>query len=248
MIDQIALSPLGLGVLLLILLTIAWRWLPRPLRYAGVIAEILLLGLMTPLGANLLVRGVESRTPSPRSCPAPWPDTIVLLSGGVNRPPLSADDFEALSAESLHRLFSAERLWRQSPHSRLVIAGGDENRIAQSVLLARLARELGVSADSIRIEQRSRTTWEDARDVAALSPPLPARIWLVSSALHLPRALATFRAFGFQPCAWSSGSAYVPPGGLGYVIPQSSALNKSEAAVHEIVGGFLYTWRIRKKH
>lgn len=242
---QFVLSPLSWSIALLMLLVFAWHRLPRALRYAGIAFEMLVVLSMTPLGANLLVRAVESRTPSARLCLAPFPAAIVLLSGGFDRPPESVDDFSAANAESLHRLFAAVALWRGSPGSALIIAGGGEGKISQAALLARLAERLGVPAGSIRVEANSQTTWQNARNVAAMSPPAPPRIWLVSSALHLPRAMGAFRAFGFNPCAWSSGSLYLPPGGFGYFLPQSSSLEKAEFAVHELVGGWLYALKAR---
>lgn len=237
---QFVLSPLSWAIVLLLLLVVLWRRLPRTLRYAGIVIEVLIVLSMTPLGANLLVRAVESRAPAARSCRPPIPATIVLLSGGFDRPPESVDDFSAADAESLHRLFAAVDLWRRSPGSTLVIAGGGEGNISQAAMLARLAGRLGIPPGSIRIEPDSQTTWQNARNVAVMSPPVPRHIWLVSSALHLPRAMGAFRAFGFDPCAWSSGSLYLPPGGLGYFAPQSSSLGKAEFALHEIVGGWLY--------
>src|SRR6185369_7614076 len=105
---------------------------------------------------------------------------------------------------------------------------------------------LGVPADSIRREDRSQTTWENAQQLRLLSPALPERIWLVSSAIHLPRALIAFRAAGFEPCVYASDRRYVPPGGIGYYLPQSSALIKTESAIHELIGEALYRWRARE--
>lgn len=247
MLQHFLLSPLTLGLLIALLLALVWRWLPRVLRYTGLVVELLLLVSITPLGANQLVHAVESRVPSVQSCAAPIPDTIVLLSGGVDRPARSPDDYAALTLESLRRLFAAVALWRKTPAARLVIAGGDERGVAESVVLASLTQRLGVSAEAIQTEQRSLTTWENAEYLSRESPRLPQRVWLVSSALHLPRALGAFRVFGFQPCAWPSGSLYIPPpGGIGYYIPQSSSLVKAQEAIHEWVGGWVYAWRAKQ--
>lgn len=238
------LSPLSLDVLIALALALVWKWLPGGLRYAGIFIVILPLVAMTPLGANTLVRLVESRAPS-RACAAEPPMTIVVLSGGFQREPLSATDFSAENSQSLDRLFAGAALWKRTPGAHLVIAGGGDGAIAESEVMARLAEQLGVPAQAIGTERRSHSTWENAQNLAALKPPLPARITLVSSALHLPRALIAFRAAGFQPCAWSSGSMYLPPGGLGYFVPQSSSLLKTEAAIHELAGAAYYAWRAR---
>ena len=125
----------------------------------------------------------------------------------------------------------------------LVLAGGGPYRVSESAVLRELVLQLGVPAASIRTESRSQTTWENAEQVRALQPALPARIRLVSSAVHLPRALVAFRAAGFEPCAIASDRRYLPPGGIGYYLPQSSALRKAEFALHELVGEAVYRWR-----
>lgn len=245
MIPDFLLSPLTYALLLGLLLALAWRRLPRPARYVGVLAEILLVVAMTPLGANLLVRAVEWRARPDVACTATPPTTIVLLSGGLDRRARSATDFSALSRSSVERLLAAIELWRAHPGSRIVISGGGiRGGAAESAVLEQMASRLGVPDGAMRIEARSRTTWENARNVAALEPPLPRRVWLVSSALHLPRALGAFRAFGFQPCPWSSGSLYVSPRfRIGYFVPQTSALDKADRAIHELIGGWVYDWR-----
>jgi uncharacterized SAM-binding protein YcdF (DUF218 family) len=245
-----AFSPLTYALLLALVLVLSWRRLPRAVRITGIVLEVVFLVAMAPLGANLLVWSIESRVPSSRACQSPTPVTIVVLSGGTYRPSRSSEDFAALSATSLHRLFAGVDLWRNMPDATLVIAGGGR-RVPESVLLARLAERMGVPPDVIRLEQHSRTTWEDALYVARLSPAVPKRIWLVTSSLHMPRALGAFRALGFEPCAWPSESLYEAfSPSLGYFIPQSSSLAKADAAIHELIGGAVYRiveWKHQRK-
>lgn len=244
---HLLLSPLTWSVALALLLALLWQWLPRALCLLGLAIETALVIAMTPLGANGVVRIIESRVPPVQSCKAPLPDTIVVLTGGLTHRPRSPDDFAAANLQSLHRLFAGVELWRRTPDARLVVSGGGRQGIAEGVLMARLAQQLGVPAGAVRAESHSLSTWQNARDVAALSPAVPRHIWLVSSALHLPRALLAFRAAGFEPCTWSSDSFYVPPNGsFGYYVPQSSALVKMDEAMHELVGGWEYAWRARE--
>ena len=241
---HILLSPLGAGLLLALLLLVGWRVLPRALRLLFLLAELLMLVLCCPFGANVLVHWVEARVSAP--CVEPMPQDIVLLSGGLQREPAAKDDFVALEEINVDRLLAAVALWRRTPDATLVIAGGGPWPISESAVLGQLAQRLGVPENAIRGEARSQSTWENAEQLRALAPPLPSRIALVSSALHLPRALIAFRAAGFAPCTVVSDSMYAPPGGnIGYFLPQSSALVKSEFAIHELVGDLLYRWRAR---
>lgn len=241
------LSPLFWSLLLALLLGVLWRRVAKWLRYALLAVEMLLVLAMTPLGANRLVHSIESRVPQADACAQPAPGVIVLLSGGVDGPVHRVDDYAALAHTSLERLFAAVALWRAHPDATLVISGGDPHgSIAESTVLASLAHRMGVPADKLRTETRSQTTWENAANLAQEQPALPRRIWLVSSGLHLPRATLAFRAFGFDPCAYSSGSLYIPfSASLGYFMPQTSSLAKSDRAIHELLGGWAYAWRAR---
>jgi len=234
-------SQLTWSLLLALILALSWR-LTRFWRGALFLVECLLIVAMTPLGANALVWTIESRVPTADSCTA-TPSPIVVLAAGFDREPTDAHDIAALEADSIRRAIAGAALWRGTPAATLVLAGGGPYAVSESAVLQELMQRLGVPAASIRSESGSHTTWENAEQLRALQPALPAQIRLVSSAVHLPRALVAFRAAGFQPCAVVSDRRYLPPGGLGYYLPQSSALRKAEFAIHELVGEAVYRWR-----
>lgn len=242
-----ATSPLTWALVLLVLLALGWYRLPGAVRGVGVAIEIVLVVLMTPVGAAGMAHLVVARIPPVQSCPAPAPATVVVLGGGFDYPPRAVDDYGSLSIAGLQRVFAGVALWEKLPQARLVVAGGGGGHIREAVPMANLAMRMGVPAAAVEIEDHSRNTWQNARNVAALSPALPRRIWLVSSPMHLPRALTAFRAWGFEPCAWPSGAAKdsldVWPGGL---IPQGPAIRKTGVALHELIGGLEYqflAWR-----
>lgn len=242
-----ATCPLPYAAVGVVLLAGFWRYLPGWLRIVGVAVEVLLLVSMMPLGADALAGWVQSRAPPASACKAPLPTTIVVLSGGASRQPDGLDDYSALRPDSLQRLFAGVALWRKTPGARLVLTGGSGRRIPDVALMANLAEQMGVPAKAIEVESHSRNTWENARNVAALSPPVPKRIWLVTSGMHLPRALGAFRTFGFEPCAWRAVSAN---GAKGFqwrdLVPQARATLKATFALHELIGGWEYAvleWR-----
>lgn len=242
-----ATSPLLYAVVLLVVLSAGWHWLPAGVRYAGIAIEVLLVALMTPIGATALTRAVATRAPPASACRAPEPATVVVLGAGFEYPPGSPEDYGSLHRASLQHVFAAVALWKKLPDARLVIAGGAGGRIREAVPMANLAVQLGVDPRSIEVDDRSRNTWQNARNVAALSPAVPKRVWLVTSAVHLPRALGAFRAWGFDPCGWPSdlpeSSVHVWPGGF---IPQGTAAAKAGMALHEVFGGWDYAvkeWR-----
>ncbi|MEP6939071.1 MAG: YdcF family protein [Rudaea sp.] len=217
--------------------------LPRFLRWSLIGGLTICIALMVPAGANALVGAVESAAFHAEACVPRDPATIVVLGAGLERRPKAEDDFSALTSENIPRLLAGVKLWQQSPGAQLVLPGGGRFAIKESHLLSQLAQRLGVSAQSIRTEEVSTTTWESAAELKALQPPLPHQFFLVSSALHLPRAFIAFRHFGFEPCAVISDSAYLPAEDVAYFLPQSSAVDKTEAALHEVGGLIVYRWR-----
>lgn len=241
---QLLLSPLSWIVVAGLWLPFALRARRRwPLGFAG----CLLLGLAglvgaMPLGANLLVGPLEADADAEPGCSAAAPMTIVVLAGGADRAPLGPDDFAALSLASLRRLVAAAALWHEQPGRTLIISGASTfaGTPADSILMQALAEGLGVPASAQRVETTSTSTWENARNVATLSPAR--RIWLVTSALHMRRAHFAFVQAGFDICPYRTDRRFVPFGLPGYVLPQAGAAIKSADALHEWVGMAYYHW------
>src|SRR4051812_12539661 len=99
---HLLLSPLTWTLLLGLVLTTAWRRLPRTARVVLLILECALVVVMSPLGANALVRLVESRVPATDSCADPAPNTIVVLAAGFEREPANTHDLTALAPANIH--------------------------------------------------------------------------------------------------------------------------------------------------
>lgn len=242
------LSPFGGGLLLALVLWLSWRRLPRVLRIFGVALGIVCLALTTKIGASILVAAVERRAPSAESCAAPLPTTVVLLAGGVRRLPQSSTDYDALSAASVRRTIDAVKLVRDRHADTLVITGGGEREhVAESDVMAELARHLGMDTATIRTETASLNTWENAQRARALDPAVLPRIWLVTSALHMRRAMIAFEAAGFEPCAYPTDFIASPFEGPTDLLPTGGAAANAAMALHEIVGEIEYRWRAARK-
>ena len=96
---------------------------------------------------------------------------------------------------------------------------------------------------ALRVEAGPTSTWENARALAVAAAAVPRRVVLITSAMHMPRARYAMARAGFEVCAIASRSRGCIPFGLpGYLIPRSSALVKTEAALHELVGLAYYRW------
>lgn len=92
------------------------------------------------------------------------------------------------------RVREAGRLGRLLPHIRIVLCDSRDS-------LALLGD--GIDAARITLEERSRTTWENALFTEALVKPAAGERWLlVTSAVHMPRAMGAFRKAGFEVEPW----------------------------------------------
>lgn len=89
----------------------------------------------------------------------------------------------------------AAALARQFPQARIVLTGDAPNELA-------VAREHGLQQVVVH-EARARNTFENARNVASLiAPQLGERWLLVTSAVHMPRAIGSFRKAGLNVEPW----------------------------------------------
>lgn len=233
--SRIVLSPLFVGVALMLLLWCGRRWLPRTVRILAGFGVVLCYLFSTQLGADTLLAWVENHADAP--CTAPAPEAVVVLAGGVDENARTGD-VGALNQYSLRRLLGAVEFWRGQPAGvPLVISGGSvRNGPPEADLMRDFARRLGVPDRALRVEADSRTTWENAQHLALLRPPLPRRVWLVTSAVHMPRALYSLRRAGFQPCPVPVDRRAVPPRRWTAILPTAQAIAKTDAALHELAG------------
>ncbi len=216
------------------------RWLVRTCLVVAVVAT----GCMTPLVANALVGWLEKPTAAAASCGTSPPPVAVVLAGGVDAKPLDAAQLSALGITSRRRVERAVAWWQQQPGRTLIMSGGPQyaGGVPTADLMADYARRLGVPPGSVRIEGRSISSWDNAKSLARLQPSIPRRLTLITSAIHMRRARYAMGRAGFAVCAVPADSRYIPFALPGYVIPASSALAKTEAALHELVGIAYYRW------
>ena len=91
-------------------------------------------------------------------------------------------------------------LFHEGAAPRLLLSGGAvTGPEAEAAVMRELALAAGVPAERLLLEDRSRTTWENARFSARLMAEegLEGAL-LVSDRLHLPRALLSFRRAGLR--------------------------------------------------
>lgn len=123
---------------------------------------------------------------------------VVVLSGGYapnENQPLSAQ----LGAFTLTRLIEGISLHKALPNSRLIVSGSSDLTVTEAEAMQKLAIDLGVAADKIIVERQSRNTFQHPRYIAPIVGKSP--FILVTSALHMPRAMGQFQGYGLYPMA-----------------------------------------------
>lgn len=208
-------------------------------RLALLGAVLLAIAGYSPLG-NALMLSLEQRFP-------PWdglrgaPDGIVMLGGAIN-PAVSAARGGAALNEAAERFTVLADLARRYPKARLMFSGGDGSLTGSGPTEAAhalpLLESLGIPRERIELESGSRNTFENATMSKALANPKLGERWLlVTSAHHMPRAIACFRTAGFPveayPVDWRTrgeSDLATPFRAL------SAGLARTDAAIHEWVG------------
>ncbi len=209
------------------------------------VASLLLIGAagFLPLGKALSIP-LEDRFP-------PWdpagaaPAGIVVLGGAISAYKLATRGEVGIN-EAAERVIAVPVLAKRYPAARIIYSGGDAslfaNRGREADVVTGLFESLGVPASRVTLEDRSRNTAENAIYSKALAQPKPGERWLlVTSALHMPRAIGAFRQAGFDVEAYPVD--YQTNGwgdALGVFGSVSGGLGRIDNALHEWIGLIAY--------
>ena len=238
LVATLLLPPLNL---LLIALTGLILWLKRP-RLARVLltTSIALLWLLaTPFVSENLLRTLEGS-------PLVFPDAhtpaeaIVVLSGGTyfNAPEYAGD---TVGTASLQRIRYAAKLYREIKKPILLTGGTPLGNEVSEATLMKQALEQEFLTPVQWTENESNNTLENARfSFQLLQKAGIKRIYLVTSAWHMPRAQHVFEVAGFEvipaPTAFTSHYQY----SILSFLPNAGALQTSQIFLHEVIGLLWY--------
>lgn len=250
------LMPLPVSVLLgLSALVLAGFKKLRAAVVAGVLSLLVLWAFSTPVVAGRLAAPLERRFPPVPVAASPVAPAIVVLGGSLGSALPPRQGAELVDASD--RLLHAARLQRAGKAPILVACGG---RVPSSATLrpesdemVGLLVEWGVPREAIQLEGGSRTTAENAAGAKRILWPKGIRtVLLVTSALHMPRAVAVFERAGFTVLpsptdfAVTRAEPGLPPSWVraaGAFLPEPGALALSHDALHERLGLLWYRLR-----
>ena len=205
----------------------AWSKAGQRLLWGGVL--MLVTAGLGPV-SNMVLLPLEQRFPAPHGKLPDGPIAGIIVLGGYEDGRITEARGTLTLNEAAERMTEAAALAHRLPGVPLIISGGSgavllEDKPA-AVAIGAYLQSIGIAAARIRLEDKSRTTHENAMFTQALMLPKSGDRWLlVTSAAHMPRSVGAFRRQGFDVIAWpadfrtkDNGDALRPfnslPGGL----------------------------------
>lgn len=239
--------PLNLSVTVLVIAVILallrWRRTAAVL-FAGAIAWSLAWSLP---GTSLCLGGaLEGRYPYLPAAQMPVADAIVVLGGNTanNRP----NWFEAYDPKTaVPRIDRAADLYHAGRATRVVLSGGAlEGDVSEAQGMAHGLRQMGVPNSALVLENNSRNTYENAGLTRERLEQNDIRtVLVVTSALHMPRAMAVFHKQGVAVIAAPNAPQIVPSSDPAWRKwwPDSRTMDASRSIIKEYVGLLVYRLR-----
>lgn len=163
------------------------------------------------------------------------PYVVILGSGHVSDKRLPGNS--QLGGGSLFRLVEGIRIHKSLKDSVLIICGGAVvDPVPNATVAGSVADLLGIPRARVIIKDQPKDTIEEAEVVLPLVGNRP--FILVSSALHMPRALKIFKQMGMHPIPSTTDFIFKqhkvqPPSVL---LPSSTSLSLSRRLIYEWIG------------
>jgi uncharacterized SAM-binding protein YcdF (DUF218 family) len=190
------------NLLMLCLLAGVLLFLISRRRRGKVLVGISLLGFLVlavaPIGPAMVL-ALEQRFPRPQ-----LPERIdgILVLGGAVDPALSLSYGETVFNSAVARVLAGIALARRYPAAKVALIGGEGGFVPVGLPESRatlgLVVEEGIAPERVILEERSRSTYENAVYAKELVRPASGATWiLITSAYHMPRSIASFDAVGW---------------------------------------------------
>jgi uncharacterized SAM-binding protein YcdF (DUF218 family) len=250
----IFISPLGLAIILLV----AALLLRRATRWARV-CLLASLGILL-IASNAWIPAMLTRFLEWQYLPLesyPKTEVIVVLGGSTSSAQYPRQIVEISGGGN--RLLYAAHLYQQGVAPHLLLTGGtidwmsENDPLAQD--MAKILGMLGIPEEALWIESESRNTYENALfSQKVLAEKGIERIILVTSAMHMPRAVALFEKQGFDVIPAPADYNITQVGWdrlwdrnlttqLFNLLPSVANLNSTTSALKEYIGIVVYSLR-----
>ena len=241
--------PIGIVLeLLLIALFLLWRRRRSAAVFFIVTAMAVLWISSMPVVGNAVLGKLEQRYPAVPLVEIPESECLILLGGALE--PVRPPRVDVNLVDSVDRISKAASLYRAGKAKKVLVSGGNQpwapNMKSEAAATRTLLVEWGVVTDDIMVEEESRNTRENALNSVILmresgcKKPL-----LVTSAAHMPRAVASFARVGVEVFPVSVDVRAVKNARLSVIdfVPDIGSLAMTTNAMREWVGKKIYEYR-----
>ena len=247
--------PLGLAcILMLVALLLCYN---RRTSSILIVIALIILWLSSTTGfSNLLARSLELRYLPPKEIPSA--EVMVVLGGGTE--PAAAPRTTVEMNGAGDRVLYAAELYKEGKTGHILLSGGEiewmsSGSTTPSEDMAAILIQLGVPETALWLESESKNTYENALYAKEfLEEEEINHILLVTSAMHMPRAVALFEKQGFEvtplPVDFNitedesvSNSSDPFLSKLINVLPSASNLSLTTNAMKEYLGYAIYKLR-----
>lgn len=243
------LSTSGTLLMMALLIGIFLLWFGDHWRAGRTLLTLVILVLAVAIVSPMqpwLTAELENRFPGQPSLPDKI-DGIIIL-GGMIKPNISKARNRASLNDAAERLLEGAHLAAQHPEAKVLFTGGSADPWNPSAREADWAidilKQMGIGEDRLVVEDKARNTYENALFSRQILPAKPGERWvLVTSAMHLPRAVGVFRQVGWSVIPWPTN--YLTGGDEDWAnedLPLTR-LYRLSRALHEWIGLIYYRLR-----
>lgn len=243
------LSPLGLTLFTLLVAIFFLFSNKRGASLFLLVSSFILLWLCSaPIVSNFSLGSLEKQYPPLEVSDVPLVDVAIVL-GGVSGAPLSPRTGSQIGKGS-DRVLLASRLYRAGKVKKIWVVGGElpwlQSDISEAQFVKNLLVEWGVPSEVIEMGSQSRNTYENVLEIKEMQKKSPfATALLITSAWHMPRAMAIFRRALIPVIAVPADIRIVDQKKHPLLrwLPDSEALEETSLALKERIGYFAYWLR-----
>lgn len=236
-------QPLSLTILLMALFPLLHRRQTRLAWWLFGASVAMLWALSTDPVADILTAPLE-RPFAQRTLPRTV-DAIVVFGGCLDR---RTSEEEMRLSDAADRLVKSVILARRYPDALLVFSGARDitgRAVSEGELLKRLAVQLGIAPERVRVEPNAINTRSNAVECKRIiEQEKITSFLLVTSGTHMRRSMASFARVGLTPIPYAVDLRSHLGTWTGFsLLPDPDTLAVSTGAIHEYLG--LLAYRLR---
>lgn len=200
------------------------------------------------LPASSLWAGGRLEQLYPHTLPDALPQVQAIVVLGGNTANNRHNWFEPYDVDTASsRVDTAALLYHTQRAPRIVLSGAAlDGSLSEAEMMSKILQQKGIPEHAIMLEKNSFTTYENAVYTQRLLDKHDMnRVLLVTSALHMPRAMAVFRKQGITAIAAPSRPQIVVPSDptFSFWQPSARALSASRSIIKEYAGLLVYWLR-----